>query len=461
MHTKSDQLKPKPKPKPRTAMPIERPATPYNRPVDALVPFTETPERAPPDGWVALIKKDADGPIFRYDYLFKLLLIGDSGVGKSCLLLRFADDTYTESYISTIGVDFKIRTIELDGKTVKLQIWDTAGQERFRTITSSYYRGAHGICVVYDVTDMDSFNNVKQWLQEIDRYATEGVNKLLVGNKSDMTDKKVVEYTVAKEFADSLGIPFLETSAKNASNVEQAFLTMARQIKERMGNTTVNNKPTTTLQQIRNGDNVLGFLGHAIVRRIDRCALLARLFHGVSCLFPLSLLLVSLRARWDGWRDTDKTTQRQKWKEDPPQSRHSRCRIRQQTEHEAGVSGSRTASCPISLSYVYLDYDWLCQSPVGSLQLQLRHSKAVFGGTFAADAKTNKFIRRDNREKHDGLLSVIFANERGDDRDILRYSPLLGQFLGQFPQLCSRPGSAALSGQTLNSGRQSMNVSLY
>ncbi|EKD20970.1 putative GTP-binding protein ypt1 [Drepanopeziza brunnea f. sp. 'multigermtubi' MB_m1] len=185
----------------------------------------------------------------RYDYLFKLLLIGDSGVGKSCLLLRFADDTYTESYISTIGVDFKIRTIELDGKTVKLQIWDTAGQERFRTITSSYYRGAHGICVVYDVTDMDSFNNVKQWLQEIDRYATEGVNKLLVGNKSDMSDKKVVEYTVAKEFADSLGIPFLETSAKNASNVEQAFLTMARQIKERMGTTTANNKPTVQVGQ--------------------------------------------------------------------------------------------------------------------------------------------------------------------------------------------------------------------
>ncbi|KAL9137467.1 MAG: hypothetical protein Q9175_001318 [Cornicularia normoerica] len=145
----------------------------------------------------------------------------------------------------------KIRTIELDGKTVKLQIWDTAGQERFRTITSSYYRGAHGICVVYDVTDMDSFNNVKQWLQEIDRYATEGVNKLLVGNKSDMSDKKVVEYTVAKEFADSLGIPFLETSAKNASNVEQAFLTMARQIKERMGTTTVNNKPTVQVGQAR------------------------------------------------------------------------------------------------------------------------------------------------------------------------------------------------------------------
>ncbi|KAI0313073.1 GTP-binding protein ypt1 [Amylostereum chailletii] len=166
-----------------------------------------------------------------YDYLFKLLLIGDSGVGKSCLLLRFADDTYTESYISTIGVDFKIRTIELEGKTVKLQI------ERFRTITSSYYRGAHGIIVVYDVTDNDTFTNVKQWLQEIDRYASEGVNKLLVGNKSDLTSKKVVEYSVAKEFADQLTIPFLETSAKNATHVEQAFLTMAKQIKDRMGST--------------------------------------------------------------------------------------------------------------------------------------------------------------------------------------------------------------------------------
>ena len=128
-----------------------------------------------------------------YDYVFKLVLIGDSGVGKSCLLLRFADDTYTESHISTIGVDFKIRTIQLEGKTIKLQIWDTAGQERFRTITSSYYRGAHGIIVVYDVTEMESYNNIKQWLHEIDRYACEGVNRLLVGNKSDLTTKRQVD----------------------------------------------------------------------------------------------------------------------------------------------------------------------------------------------------------------------------------------------------------------------------
>lgn len=182
-----------------------------------------------------------------YDYLFKLLLIGDSGVGKSCLLLRFADDTYTESYISTIGVDFKIRTIELDGKTIKLQIWDTAGQERFRTITSSYYRGAHGIIVVYDITDQESFNNVKQWLQEIDRYACENVNKLLVGNKCDLSAKRAVELSAAKEYAEQLGIPFLETSAKSSTNVEQAFLTMASEIKSRMGPTQAAGGPSLTV----------------------------------------------------------------------------------------------------------------------------------------------------------------------------------------------------------------------
>lgn len=166
-----------------------------------------------------------------YDYLFKLLLIGDSGVGKSSLLLRFSDDAYELNYSSTIGVDFKIRTIELDGKQIKLQIWDTAGQERFRTITSSYYRGAHGIIIVYDVTDQESFDSVKNWLGEIDRNASEGVHKLLVGNKSDMANKKAVDYGTAKEFAGGLEMPFLETSAKNSSNVEEAFLAMTAEIK--------------------------------------------------------------------------------------------------------------------------------------------------------------------------------------------------------------------------------------
>ncbi|XP_050380468.1 GTP-binding protein YPTM2-like [Argentina anserina] len=181
-----------------------------------------------------------------YDYLFKLLLIGDSGVGKSCLLLRFADDSYIDSYISTIGVDFKIRTVEQDGKVVKLQIWDTAGQERFRTITSSYYRGAHGIILVYDVTDQESFNNVKTWLQEIDKFAVGNVNKLLVGNKCDLADKKVVSSEASKAFADELGIPFLETSAKNSTNVEHAFMTMVTEIKNRIATQPMSaNKPST------------------------------------------------------------------------------------------------------------------------------------------------------------------------------------------------------------------------
>jgi len=173
-----------------------------------------------------------------HDYFFKILLIGDSGVGKSCLLLRFADDSWTDSHISTIGVDFKIKTLNCDGKVIKLQIWDTAGQERFRTITSSYYRGAQGIILVFDCTDMESFNNVKQWLGEIDRYACENVNKLLVGNKVDLVSGRVVDKNVATEFAESMSIPYIETSAKNASGVEEAFMMMARAIKDRLASST-------------------------------------------------------------------------------------------------------------------------------------------------------------------------------------------------------------------------------
>jgi len=165
-----------------------------------------------------------------YDYLFKLVLIGDSGVGKSCLLLRFADDNFTDSYISTIGVDFRFRTITIDDKIVKLQIWDTAGQERFRTITSAYYRGADGIIMVYDVTSSESFDHVEEWLSEVDRYANENTSKLLVGNKADLIEEKQVTQETAQSFADKLGISFLETSAKTATNVDNAFLTMAKEL---------------------------------------------------------------------------------------------------------------------------------------------------------------------------------------------------------------------------------------
>lgn len=166
-----------------------------------------------------------------YDYLFRILLIGDSGVGKSCLLLRFADQSYTDSYISTIGVDFKIRTIEVEGKTIKLQIWDTAGQDRFRSITSTYYRGAHGIIIVYDVTESETFQNIKIWLAEIEKCASPTVKRLLVGNKCDLVGRRQVETETAQAYAQKLGISFLETSAKSSTNVEQAFVVLAEQIR--------------------------------------------------------------------------------------------------------------------------------------------------------------------------------------------------------------------------------------
>jgi len=170
-----------------------------------------------------------------YDYLIKLLLIGDSGVGKSCLLLRFSDDAFTPSFITTIGIDFKIRTVELDGKRIKLQIWDTAGQERFRTITTAYYRGAMGILLVYDVSDEKSFNNIRNWMRNIEQHATESVNKMLLGNKSDVPpEQRVVDRTRGQALADEFAMRFMETSAKSSINVEEAFMTMAKEIKKRL-----------------------------------------------------------------------------------------------------------------------------------------------------------------------------------------------------------------------------------
>ncbi|KAK5804298.1 hypothetical protein PVK06_031947 [Gossypium arboreum] len=158
-----------------------------------------------------------------------------AGVGKSCLLLRFSDGSFTTSFITTIGIDFKIRTIELDGKRIKLQIWDTAGQERFRTITTAYYRGAMGILLVYDVTDESSFNNIRNWIRNIEQHASDNVNKILVGNKADMDEsKRAVPTSKGQALADEYGIKFFETSAKTNLNVEEVFFSIARDIKQRL-----------------------------------------------------------------------------------------------------------------------------------------------------------------------------------------------------------------------------------
>nr|KAF6402244.1 RAB8A, member RAS oncogene family [Rousettus aegyptiacus] len=155
-----------------------------------------------------------------YDYLFKLLLIGDSGVGKTCVLFRFSEDAFNSTFISTIGIDFKIRTIELDGKRIKLQIWDTAGQERFRTITTAYYRGAMGIMLVYDITNEKSFDNIRNWIRNIEEHASADVEKMILGNKCDVNDKRQVSKERGEKLALDYGIKFMETSAKANINVE-------------------------------------------------------------------------------------------------------------------------------------------------------------------------------------------------------------------------------------------------
>jgi len=165
-----------------------------------------------------------------YDLLFKLLLIGDSGVGKTCILFRFSDDAFNTTFISTIGIDFKIKTIELRGKKIKLQIWDTAGQERFHTITTSYYRGAMGIMLVYDITNQKSFENIAKWLRNIDEHANEDVEKMILGNKCDMEDSRVVAKERGEAIALEHGIKFVETSAKNNVNIERAFHELAEAI---------------------------------------------------------------------------------------------------------------------------------------------------------------------------------------------------------------------------------------
>ena len=160
-------------------------------------------------------------------------MIGDSGVGKTCLLLRYANDSFSPTFITTIGIDFKIKNVEVDGKRIKLQIWDTAGQERFRTITTSYFRGAQGILLVYDVTDRRSFESIRNWISQIQQHADVHVNKILVGNKCDMLDEKVVSTEEAQKLATEFNVDFYECSAKNDINVEPCFLQVARAVQDR------------------------------------------------------------------------------------------------------------------------------------------------------------------------------------------------------------------------------------
>ncbi|KAF8626365.1 hypothetical protein AX15_005016 [Amanita polypyramis BW_CC] len=165
-----------------------------------------------------------------YDYLFKVVLIGDSGVGKSNLLSRFTRNEFNLESKSTIGVEFATRSINLEGKVIKAQIWDTAGQERYRAITSAYYRGAVGALLVYDIAKHATYVNVTRWLKELRDHADSNIVIMLVGNKSDLKHLRAVPTDEAKAFSTEQGLSFIETSALDASNVEGAFLTILTDI---------------------------------------------------------------------------------------------------------------------------------------------------------------------------------------------------------------------------------------
>jgi len=179
-----------------------------------------------------------------YDYLFKYIIIGPSGVGKSCLLLQFTDKRFHTDHDLTIGVEFGARMITIDGKQIKLQIWDTAGQESFRSITRSYYRGAHGALLVYDITRRETFNHLKGWLAEVREHSNKEMIIMLIGNKSDLEAKRAITYEEGKKLAEEQGLVFMETSAKTASNVDEAFLETAKIIYEKIKTGTSGMEPT-------------------------------------------------------------------------------------------------------------------------------------------------------------------------------------------------------------------------
>jgi Ras-related protein Rab-1A len=158
-----------------------------------------------------------------YDYLIKCLIIGDSGIGKSSLMVRFTDDMFIDKYISTIGVDFKIKTMSYQNKNIKFQIWDTAGQDRFRTITSSYYRGSNAILLCYDITELESFTNLKKWMEEVKMFSITKPTLILCGTKCDLESKRQVSKVDGEEYAKKNKMFFFETSSKNNLNVKNIF----------------------------------------------------------------------------------------------------------------------------------------------------------------------------------------------------------------------------------------------
>ena len=163
--------------------------------------------------------------------IYKILLLGDSSVGKTCFLLRYTDNTFQEIYMSTIGLDYRLKTVKLPNeKKIRAQIWDTAGQDRFRAITKNYYKGSNGIILIYDVTDKKSFEGVKNWIEQIRDEVTQEVLIYLVGNKIDKKEERKISKEEGKKLADSFGVPFYESSAKTGENIDIIFYNLLKDI---------------------------------------------------------------------------------------------------------------------------------------------------------------------------------------------------------------------------------------
>lgn len=176
----------------------------------------------------------ARGSDYNYNYIFKFIIIGERGTGKSCLLRQFIDKKFSENLAHTIGVDFGTRIVSVEDQRIKLQIWDTAGQERFKSITRSYYRGAAGALLVYDVTKRTTFNHIATWLEDLKMSNSPNIFMVLVGNKTDLSDSREVSYDEANKFATENGLHFIEASAKSGNMVDECFLEPSRRIYEQV-----------------------------------------------------------------------------------------------------------------------------------------------------------------------------------------------------------------------------------
>ncbi|XP_012272084.1 ras-related protein Rab-43 [Orussus abietinus] len=196
-----------------------------------------------------------------FDYLFKIVLVGDCDTGKTCVVQRFRSGTFIERLGSTIGVDFSMKTVVVDGKRVKLQIWDTAGLERFRTITQSYYRSANGVILVYDITKRPTFLNLQRWIEEVRRYTSSHVILVLVGNKCDLEGYREVEKGEAGAVRECVPevLHVIETSAKENTNIDEVFYCLASELKKRHEN-----------RQIKSSEDDIVMLGSG--RELSSCS---------------------------------------------------------------------------------------------------------------------------------------------------------------------------------------------